>query len=62
MKAKMYGISVKYFRGFKIWRNQTKVMVPSYEHMNGVSEVFTAVVMKNPIFWDITLCSPLKVS
>jgi hypothetical protein len=25
-------------------------------------EVITAVVMKCPIFWDITPCSPLKVT
>jgi hypothetical protein len=25
-------------------------------------EVLTAVVMKSPIFWDITPCSPLKVN
>jgi hypothetical protein len=25
-------------------------------------EVLTAVVMKSTIFWDITLCSPLKVN
>jgi hypothetical protein len=25
-------------------------------------EVLTAVAMKSSIFWDITLCSPLKVS
>jgi hypothetical protein len=25
-------------------------------------EVFTAVVMKSTIFWDITLCSPLSVN
>jgi hypothetical protein len=24
-------------------------------------EVLTVVVMKNSIFWDITLCSPVKV-
>jgi hypothetical protein len=24
-------------------------------------EVFTAVVIKNYIFWDITACSPLKL-
>jgi hypothetical protein len=24
-------------------------------------EIFTAVVMKSIIFWDITACSPLKV-
>jgi hypothetical protein len=41
----MYELSVKYSRGFKIWRNQTKVMIPSYEHMNEVFEVLTAVVM-----------------
>jgi hypothetical protein len=25
-------------------------------------EVFTAVIMKSTIFWDITLCSPLSVN
>jgi hypothetical protein len=25
-------------------------------------EVLTAVVMKSPLFWDITPCSPLKVN
>jgi hypothetical protein len=25
-------------------------------------EAFTAVVMNSSIFWDITLCSPLKVN
>jgi hypothetical protein len=25
-------------------------------------EVFTAVVMKSAVFWDITACSPLKVN
>jgi hypothetical protein len=25
-------------------------------------EALTAVVMKSPIFWDITPCSPLKVN
>jgi hypothetical protein len=25
-------------------------------------EVFTAVVIKSPVFWGIRLCSPLKVS
>jgi hypothetical protein len=25
-------------------------------------EILTAVVMKSTIFWDITPCSPLKVS
>jgi hypothetical protein len=25
-------------------------------------QVLTAVVMKSPTFWDITLCSPLEVS
>jgi hypothetical protein len=25
-------------------------------------EVLTAVVMKSSIFWDITMCSPLKVN
>jgi hypothetical protein len=24
-------------------------------------ELFTAVVMKSPIFWDISACSPFKV-
>jgi hypothetical protein len=24
-------------------------------------EILTTVVMENPVFWDITLCSPLKV-
>jgi hypothetical protein len=33
------------------------------ENLNFVGfEVLTAVVMKSPIFWDITLCSPLKVN
>jgi hypothetical protein len=27
-----------------------------------MQEVLTAVVMKSSIFWDITLCSPLKVN
>jgi hypothetical protein len=26
------------------------------------SEVLTAAVMKNSVFWDITLCSPLEVN
>jgi hypothetical protein len=25
-------------------------------------DVFTAVIMKSSVFWDITLCSPLKVN
>jgi hypothetical protein len=29
--------------------------------MNGF-EVLTAVIMKSPIFWDITPCMPLKVN
>jgi hypothetical protein len=25
-------------------------------------EVLTAVVMKGSVFWDVTLCSPLKIN
>jgi hypothetical protein len=25
-------------------------------------EILTAVVMKNPLFWDIMPCSPLKIN
>jgi hypothetical protein len=32
----------------------------SYE--NGRFEVLAVVVMKRTVFWDITLCSPLKVN
>jgi hypothetical protein len=31
------------------------------EHFLG-SEIFTAVIMKSSIFWDITACNPLKVN
>jgi hypothetical protein len=30
--------------------------------MNVGFEVLTAVVMKSTIFWDMTLCSPLKIN
>jgi hypothetical protein len=34
----------------------------TYTHVNKLvgSKVLTAVVMKSPIFWNITACSPLK--
>jgi hypothetical protein len=39
------------------------VSVGSYrEHQNNEFEVFTAVAVRSTLFWDITLCSPLKVN
>jgi hypothetical protein len=39
----------------------TKCEIPEDNTFVGL-EVFTAVVMKSTIFWDITPCSPLSVN
>jgi hypothetical protein len=38
-------------------------MMAMMKHVKFIgSDVLTAVVMKSSFFWDITLCSPLKVN
>jgi hypothetical protein len=46
-----------------------KMVLINYSNLHFVSKVkcvgfyvFTAVVLKSTLFWDITPCSPLKVS
>lgn len=46
------------------WSTAEQFLTPSYSNPNTTHfigfEIFTAVVMKNTAFWDITPCSPVK--
>jgi hypothetical protein len=50
----------------ELWQCRTSGMLQAVHRTAELSymgfEVFTAVVMKSVIFWDVTLCGPLKVN
>jgi hypothetical protein len=45
-----------------VWQKYTDVLKERPAAMHAGFEVLTVVVMKSVIFWDIALCSPLKVT
>jgi hypothetical protein len=44
------------------WLQAQRDIIKQEPNVNVGFEVHTAVVIKRSIFWDMTLCSPLKVN